>query len=175
MPRWGWHDDHRQAERTPDYLPALMQVRSEFAALLAVLGPLHPHSVLQLGLGPCDASHAVWRAICGVATTIDLAAMISKDGDRYPGSDTHNKQARMFGLLNGPYDVLFIDAGHSLRDVVADEFDYTPMVRPGGLVVFHDALPREGYPELGVPHHLKHSERDLHWIGEEVGIAWYQT
>lgn len=176
MPRWGWHDDHRAAERSPDYLPALMQVRAEFAAFLTVVNALPAFSVLQLGLGPCDASHAVWRAICGHAVTIDLAAMLA-DGHRFDGASTHTKQARLFAALNGPYDVLFIDAGHRLDDVRADESDYARFVRDGGIVAFHDARVREGYTddELGVPRHLKASDKALHWIGEEVGIAWYKT
>ena len=33
-PRWGWHDDHRAADGTAAYLPALQQVRIEYAAFL---------------------------------------------------------------------------------------------------------------------------------------------
>jgi len=39
-------------------------------------------------------------------------------------------------------DVLFIDGDHSSKGVTADSNNYVPMVRPGGLVVFHDLGPR---------------------------------
>lgn len=173
MPRWGWHDDHRALDKTPNYLPAFMQVRSEFAELVDALKILPAYSVLQLGTGPCDASYAVWRAICGRAVSIDLNGCISADGDRYPGASTHSETARVFAALNGPYDVLFIDAAHSEDDARADELDYAPLVRPGGIVAFHDALPRADYPEVTVWRHLAKTERVLHTAGREVGIAWY--
>ncbi len=37
-------------------------------------------------------------------------------------------------------DLLFIDGGHSLDGVTADFRSYQPLVRPGGLVVFHDIV-----------------------------------
>lgn len=41
----------------------------------------------------------------------------------------------------GLLDVLFIDGDHSSIGVNADVKNYTPMVRPGGLVIFHDVGP----------------------------------
>jgi hypothetical protein len=174
MPRWGWHDDHRVNDKTPAYQPAFMQVRGEFAPFLTILRLIRAHSVLQLGIGPCDASHIVWRAVCGTAVSIDLSHMISSNGERYPGASTHTEQAKMFARLNGPYDLLFIDAGHSQEDCALDEADYCPLVRTGGIVAFHDALPRAEFPEVGVWRHLAASKEDIHTIGEEVGIAWYK-
>lgn len=37
-----------------------------------------------------------------------------------------------------PYDFIFIDAGISFDDCQADFENYFPMLRPGGLIVFHD-------------------------------------
>lgn len=37
-----------------------------------------------------------------------------------------------------PIDLLFIDAGHSYLEVKADIENWTPFVKPGGVVAFHD-------------------------------------
>ena len=66
---------------------------------------------------------------------------------------------------------MFIDAGHSFNDVRSDYVDYGPFVKQGGIIAFHDALERDGYPELGV-HKFVNSLEGIKIIGQEVGIAW---
>jgi cephalosporin hydroxylase len=45
-------------------------------------------------------------------------------------------------FLNGrKFDFLFIDGDHSFHGVKEDFLEYLPMVRPGGLVGFHDIVP----------------------------------
>lgn len=47
----------------------------------------------------------------------------------------------------GPIDLLFIDAGHSYAEVYGDYCAWTPFVRPGGFLIFHDyILPR--HPDI---------------------------
>ena len=38
-------------------------------------------------------------------------------------------------------DFLFIDGDHSYEGVKRDFADYAPLVRPGGLIAFHDIVP----------------------------------
>ena len=48
-------------------------------------------------------------------------------------------------LAGRKVDVLFIDGDHSVEAVTADAERYIPMVRPGGLIIFHDSgLPHDG-------------------------------
>ena len=172
--RFGWHDDHRTADGTAAYLPALMQVRSEFEALLAEINALPQRSAaLQLGMGNCRASHDVWCAIFDRALTLDFG-VVANGRTILAGIDTHSPAALAMAEAAGPFDFLFIDAGHSYDDVAADHRDYEPLVRPGGLIAFHDALLREAYPEVGVWRYL---EERLPWatlVGEEVGTSWYR-
>ena len=44
---------------------------------------------------------------------------------------------------HAPYDFIFVDAGHKYHEVEADYRNYWPMLRPGGLMAFHDVA----YPE----------------------------
>lgn len=43
------------------------------------------------------------------------------------------------GVLGGrPIDVLFIDGDHSTEGMLADYYDYSPLVRSGGIIAVHD-------------------------------------
>lgn len=174
-PRWGWHDDHRDRDGTPGYLPALQQVRAEFSGLLDVLkatpGVLGGRC-LQLGIGECDASHEAWRVLFGRVVTIDRSVLADEGLRTRPGSDTHDPAAVVFAGARGPYDFLFVDAGHDFEDVRLDHVFYGPLVRVGGIVAFHDSLPRVGYEEVEVWRYLETLGDRVHQIGTEVGVAW---
>jgi len=47
-------------------------------------------------------------------------------------------------------DFLFIDGDHTIEGVTQDWQMYNPLVRPGGLVVFHDIAHHDFYPECDV-------------------------
>jgi predicted O-methyltransferase YrrM len=50
----------------------------------------------------------------------------------------------------GPYDFVLIDAGHYYNEVKRDWELYRPMVRPGGLLCFHDILTHPAWPSIEV-------------------------
>ena len=53
--------------------------------------------------------------------------------------------------IRGKYDWVFIDGGHFYEEVKADWENYRPMVKKGGVVVFHDILPpSEVWPDIEV-------------------------
>lgn len=178
-PRWspfsGWHDEHRQVDGTDAYRPAMMQVRDEFLAFVDALLEHSPRaSCLQLGLGNCAASHEAWRLLYGCVLTIDRGRCLL-DRTELPGCDTHERAATALAMELEPFDLLFIDAGHDYADVEADWRNYRPMVRPGGIVAFHDALPRAAYPEVRVHEFLATLPMPVNVIGNEVGIAWVRV
>jgi predicted O-methyltransferase YrrM len=52
---------------------------------------------------------------------------------------------RVRALLHGhPLDLLFIDGDHSYDGVRYDFMNYSPLVRPGGLIVLHDIIADHG-------------------------------
>jgi predicted O-methyltransferase YrrM len=51
---------------------------------------------------------------------------------------------------NDPIDFLFIDGDHTYEGVKADFRDYASLVRPGGVIAFHDILPRPDLPNIQV-------------------------
>jgi len=45
-------------------------------------------------------------------------------------------------------DLVLIDGDHSPEGVTADWYAYEPLVRPGGLLLFHDALNTQDFPGI---------------------------
>lgn len=155
---------------------AFQQVRQEWMDFVDVLERYEltgPTKALQLGMGLSACSHAVWRLLADTVT-IDIQTCCAYGAEEYPILDTHTQQALTFATANGPYDILFIDAGHNYTDVEMDHRDYAPLVRKGGIVAFHDAVHR---PQYDADHHVWRYLLDHHpvinRIGHEVGIAWY--
>ena len=50
--------------------------------------------------------------------------------------------------VGADFDVLFIDGDHTYDGAKADFLDYRGLVRPGGLIAFHDIVPDQGHDEV---------------------------
>lgn len=166
-PLWGWHDDHILKDGTPDYLPAIQQVRGEFRWLLQAIidAGLVGGRCLQLGLGP-GCSHEVWRCV--------FNHVVSVEKNAYPPFKDREvitaRTADAVGMVGGGFDFLFIDAGHLYDDVKFDYLNYYPKVRPGGIIAFHDAFPRKGVA-VEVHRFIDHIP-NINIVGSTVGTAW---
>ena len=75
----------------------------------------------------------------------------------------------------GPFDFAFIDGDHSYEGVRADWLTYSPLVRSGGLVAFHDTWPNYDRHEPGVVRwvdELRHHLPSIEWTDPDgVGIC----
>lgn len=49
-----------------------------------------------------------------------------------------------------PVDFAFIDGDHTYEGVKADFLNYGNLVRPGGVIAFHDILPTSDFPDIQV-------------------------
>lgn len=65
---------------------------------------------------------------------------------RDPGTVTAVEKS----LRGSAFDVAFIDGDHTYEGVRADWLAYSPLVRPGGLVAFHDTWPNGDQCQPGV-------------------------
>lgn len=171
-PYYGWHDDHRPAHFAGSgYLAAMWQVRSEFHAFAYMLAERGINGrCLQLGLGFC-ASHMVFKKLFKDVWTVELDAYSHID-TLIIGS-THDPDVQDKVRKSGKFDLLFIDADHTIDAVRADFNDYLPMVRADGVIAFHDAFPqREDNGVWCFLNELRANGHPIHVIGEEIGIAW---
>lgn len=121
------------------------QDTSELAAVLTEVAALNPARLLEVGCA-CGGTLYAWTRVCphvyGI-TLPDPQFPLDAHGAMVYLGDSHDQLARewLTGMLAGELlDVLFIDGDHSAAGVAADWADYGPLVRPGGLVLFHDIV-----------------------------------
>jgi predicted O-methyltransferase YrrM len=128
------------------------QKLTEFAALIRLLSERELNVVLEIG----TAHGGTYWTWCRLATPTAHLVSIDFPGDdewsarlrRCPRAtqaqtliraDSHDPETiRSLEGLKGSVDLLFIDGDHSYDGVRADFEDYAPLVRPGGLIAFHD-------------------------------------
>jgi len=140
--------------RFDDFRP--LQVRSEIVGLLERVAVLRPARVCEIGpyLGGTSFLFARVAAPDATIVLLDLAMpwarrralrrvagrnqrIVCIAGDsRDPA--VRRRVESCFG--GAPLDFLFIDGDHRYAGVAADWRDYAPLVRPGGLVAFHDIV-----------------------------------
>ncbi|WP_239404649.1 class I SAM-dependent methyltransferase [Frankia sp. Cj3] len=139
-----------------------LQKEGELASFLAALADVHVEVVVEIG---CDAGGTLWawQQLPGVRRVIgvDLPKAEFSTGrelDRAGAEmvifgDSHADDVRntLVGVLgNEPIDLLFIDGDHTYEGVRQDYEMYSPLVRPGGVIAFHDVGPHPAIPSVGV-------------------------
>lgn len=150
-----------------------IQKQTELALLVQLVASRRPRVVLEIGTA---AGGTLW-AWCQCAA--DDAELVSIDlpggdyGGGYPEehvptlagyvrpgqrlrlirADSHRPDVRAEAvehLAGEQVDLLFIDGDHTEEGCWADWVDYGGLVRPGGLVAFHDVLAHPQHPDVGV-------------------------
>jgi predicted O-methyltransferase YrrM len=185
-PYFGWHDDHRPGR---PYQPVIQQVRAEFEGFLGhILAHGLDGTALQIGLGISGGSHVALRQIFDRVVSIDCDPDNIERFRNFHQCDSGD--IILQGLSTDPTiiasardvaadaSLLFIDAGHLFAEVRADWENYRSLVRPGGLICFHDHVPRPAdYDVLQVNFFIDwlehHGVGPITKIGTELGIACY--
>lgn len=154
-----------------------LQKPAELTVLLEVLAEVGPRLIVEIG---CDAGGTLWAwsqlpgppRVVGVdlpGGPHSVAAFPEAHGAELIIGNSHRQDTftRVAAALAGEMaDVLFIDADHTYRGVAADYHGYRRLVRPGGLVVFHDIVPHPHIPEVGV--RQLWMEISEHWPATEI-------
>ena len=171
------------------------QVRDEIARFVNVLAQLAPKTVLEIG----TASGGSYFLFSRIATEDALLISVDLPGGRFGGgyaswrsplyqsfararqrvellrSDSHSPDSlnSVKTLLDGRMvDLLFIDGDHSYAGAKQDFEMYSPLVRPGGVIGFHDIVPGPGVNVGGVPSLWKELSATAH--GTEIVANWNQ-
>lgn len=136
-----------------------IQIRCEILALAKTVAGLQPRVILEIGTA-FGGTLFIWSQLASeLVISCDIAdKTIQNDFYRKfppPGSDctvellTGNSHApdfrkRVSNLLGErKVDFLFIDGDHSEAGVTADYHDYRDLVRPGGIIAFHDIVEKQ--------------------------------
>jgi len=157
-----------------------IQKDAELAGFLALAMDLNPLEVV-VEVGSYDGGTLwAWQQISPTVIGVDLPPPGHEDVVRLNSlgcpvvcGDSHSQATldQLKDVLAGrPVDMLFIDGDHSYDGVKADYEMYAPLVRPGGLVGFHDILPHLPQPYIQVHRFWATLDGDL-----ERFIAWPDT
>lgn len=137
------------------------QQPNEFMDMLMAAAPLNPKRVVEIGCahGGClpfyDQLVGEGGTVVGVDPELTAFSAIHPQYSKYQSRGTIH---RVYGMSQDvveevrakldyqPIDLLFIDGDHSYEAVKRDFELYSPLVRPGGLVGFHDVVME---PETG--------------------------
>lgn len=171
--------------RCGDVTVPLVQVRSEIVRLLELLEQEKPRVVLEIGTAGGGTLFLFAQVAASDATliSIDLADRLFGGGYHvsrkvlYEGfarnrqtielvrASSHDRRTRdaVERILRGrAVDFLFIDGDHSYDGVRQDYLMYRELMRPGGLIAFHDIEPCPPRPESvgGVPDYWRELEAE---------------
>ena len=153
---------------------APVQVREEIDELLRLVGSLKPHTVLEIGTASGGTLFLFTRVATDDAEVISIDLPEGESGEGYPAwksrlfrsfaldgqkvrlirADSHSSETlnEIRNVLDGrPVDFLFIDGDHTYEGVRRDFEMYSPFVREGGIIAFHDICPGPVENVGGVP------------------------
>ena len=182
-----------------DIMP--LQVSEEFAQLVGILKTLAPKRILEIGTSKGGTLFVFSRIAGQDGTLVSVDLPRGRTGRKYPTwqigiyrsfalenqsihfvmGDSHLRETveNVRKLLHGqPLDFLFVDGDHSYSGVKMDFETYSKFVRPGGVVGFHDIVPRPPKNQCDVnqfwneikeryPHH----EIVKDWSQNDAGIG----
>jgi predicted O-methyltransferase YrrM len=148
-----------------------LQILSEITGLAREVEALKPKVILEIGTARGGTS-LIWAHLaekrlitCDLLDKRGFADLVRAFPP--PGSacevsvmvgDSHSREflERVRGELDGePVDFLFIDGDHTEAGVRQDYEFFSPLVRPGGLIAFHDIVEDQPLPTNQVQHFWK--------------------
>lgn len=124
----------------------IQQDKTEMWEFCQKLAKLNPQKGLEIG-NACGGTTLFWQALAPLVVSIDLEPASHVDGkfplDRLKDvtfilGDSHDQETLRQAEKFAPYDFLFIDGDHEPEGVLEDYQMYSPLVRLGGIVGFHD-------------------------------------
>ena len=138
-----------------------MQIKEEFIELLKIFQTLNPKYILEIGTANGGSLFCFCKLARGDAKIISIDLPEGPFGGGYPEwkipiyqafkkknqklyllrMDSHKKETleKVKEILNGEeLDFLFIDGDHSYEGVKKDFEMYSPLVKKGGIIAFHD-------------------------------------
>jgi glycosyltransferase involved in cell wall biosynthesis len=177
-----------------------LQKPKEFEGLVGMVRDLQPQVVVEIG----SAKGGTLYGWCQLAAPDATIVSIDLPGGDFGGGmdeihaalvgtyakpdqtmhflprDSHAPETleALKTILGGrQIDLLMIDGDHTYEGVKSDYEMYAPLVRPGGLVAFHDVLPHPGFPSCKVDElwdQLKHDQGVVEFFDYEQLAQWGQ-
>lgn len=162
----------------------IQQVKEELRDFLLLLLNNNVKNILQVGLGHFGSTQFCLSLICDKVVTVeydirnisnyaDRELLYNQNKEFFVYGDSAQQSVIDEAKKFGEFDCVFIDGNHSYEYVKSDYLNYSPLVKSGGIIAFHDAcLDAERY---GTPKVLKELDKSIEYIvySKEVGIAYF--
>jgi cephalosporin hydroxylase len=119
------------------------QDEEELWKLVERVNLIKPQKILEIGCA-AGGTLLVWQALAPKVVSVDIEGLQGAiDPSRFTSvefilGDSHSEDILQKTTTHAPFDFLFIDGDHETEGVLADFDMYSPLVRVGGLVAFHD-------------------------------------
>ncbi len=167
-----YHAQPRSLEETVDwamnfggggyYLIKTLQVPAEITALARAAAALKPRTILEIGTAR-GGTLLIWSSLASQRViSCDLQDMSHQRAllEALPPPNSSCKVTLLSGnshdaafrrrveaeLAGEQVDLLFIDGDHTEAGVEKDYRDYHHLVRPGGIIAFHDIVEKQPLP-----------------------------
>jgi Methyltransferase domain len=137
-----------------------IQKHEELAGFLALIADLEPLNIIVEVGAYAGGTLWAWQQLGARVIGVDMPPYGMPDGPTVNGEgmtvilgDSHAQTTldNLVAELGGePIDVLFIDGDHTYEGVKADYEMYSPLVRPGGVIGFHDICTHPTMPFIEV-------------------------
>lgn len=170
-----------------------IQIKEEIRGLLRVLRAIDPKVLIEIGTAEGGTLFLFCKVANPRATIISVDLPRGAFGGGYPKwkiplyqsfvkrpqklhllrADSHDPATldRVKQVLRGKRaDFLFIDGDHTYEGVKKDFQLYSPLVKNGGIIAFHDIIPGEGAG--GVP--IFWAEVKSNYACREITKSWNQ-
>lgn len=137
----------------------IQQDPQELWECIDYVNSINPQRILEIG-NACGGTTLFWQGLAPLVVSLDTEPIT---GNINPGcfpyvdfilGDSHSEETLNKVKGFAPYDFLFIDGDHEAAGVRMDWDMYSPLVRKGGMVAFHDyGVPdvREAINSIGIP------------------------
>ena len=131
------------------------QIRTEIMGFVRLARSIEPRTVVELGTAEGGTHFLLGATLPSVTTKVAVDLFVQNtrllrkfmrpecrqafvEGSSYAPETVEAVRRTLAGT---PIDVLFIDGDHTYDGARADFERYAPLVRPGGLIAFHDIMP----------------------------------
>jgi len=140
-----------------------VQKRDEILALANAVQSIKPRTILEIGT--CNGGTLfIWSNLasdCVITCDLNKTKIREELYQSFPptdsdcivtslAGDSHDEKflEKVKASLNGrEVDFLFIDGDHTEEGVKSDYYMYSPLVRKGGIIAFHDILEKQPTPD----------------------------
>lgn len=122
-------------------------------ACLSIVAPLHAPGdertlrVLEIGMHDGATARGIESFLADRSWRLAYVGIDVDDGTTRSrhvpagGREIVGDSAEVFHLVDGEFDLVWVDGCHCVNHVVLDTIHYSPRVRLGGFMLFHDANP----------------------------------